>query len=105
MKITHQNCIRIWLKDGSTMQLYDVSEIVAYDAQETDMDFNTKKEFISHHAFTVRVARDADGLKPNGIFYIRSISPKTRVLEPSDEPGLAGLGALLSKEEDHGQPS
>ena len=92
--IKHRNCIHVWLKDGSTMMLYDVLEVRAYDALETDIDFNSKKEFISHHAFTVRAMVDTS-LKPDGTFYIRSLSPKTPVVKPNDDdPGLSGLGKL-----------
>ena len=91
----HLNCIHVWLKNGSTMMFYDVLEIRAYDAQETDVDFRSKKEFISHHAFTIKAGVDEETNKPNGFFYIRSLSPKTPVVKPSDDdPGPSGLGKL-----------
>jgi len=91
--VKNQNYIHVWLKDGSTLMLYDVLEIRAYDALETDIDFSTKKEFMSHHVFTIKVGVDEEA-KTNGIFYIRSLSPKTPVIKVNDEPGLTGLGKL-----------
>ncbi len=89
----HQNCIFVILKDGSTMQLYDVMAIRAYDGLEIDKDFLTMGEHPSHHAFTVRTMVNTE-LEPDGTFYIRSLSPKTPLVKPADEPGLAGLGPL-----------
>jgi len=87
----HNNCIHVWLKDGSTMQLYDVLEIRAYDGREMTHDHVADVDVISHHAFLIRTTEE------DGHFFVRSLSPKTPVVKPSNEPlfpGLRGLGKL-----------
>ena len=86
----HNNCIHVWLKDGSTMQLYDVLEIRAYDGREMTHDNAANVSVPSHHAFMIRTAED-------GYFFVRSLSSKTPVVESPNEPlfpGLRDLGKL-----------
>ena len=90
----HNNCIHVWLKDGSTMQLYDVLEIRAYDGRETVHDHAANVDVISHHAFLIRSTEE------DGHFFVRSLSPKTPVVKPSNEPLLPGLGSLPRDKDD-----
>ena len=91
----HNNCIYVWLKDGSTMQLYDVLEIRADDGREMIHDYGADVDVIAHHAFLIRTGE-------NGHFFIRHLSPKTPIVRPANEPlfpGIKGLGKLSGEEE------
>ena len=86
------NVVKIGLKDGSALTLWNVEQAVFFDDLETDeirtgvkmKGYPAFRTVPSHHAIGERLTGGDDP----GKFYIRHLSPDTKVVEATELKGI-----------------